>query len=126
MIHAIFDITGCQHADAAPETIMTAMRLTADRLGCTIRAQVVEPFQPHGATCVLILAESHLTVSTWPEYHLAHIDVFTCRADSEPGHAIQPILDLLAGRVTNTRNVPRTAPGSLLVPEIVGEGAIWR
>lgn len=110
MIHAIFDITGCQHADAEPETIMIAMRQTADRLGCTTRAQVIEPFQPHGATCVLILAESHITVSTWPEHQLAHIDVFTCRADSEPGHAIQPILDLLAGQVTNTQNVLRTPP----------------
>lgn len=114
MIHTVFDITGCQHADADPEAIMTAMRQTAGRLGCTTRAQVIEPFQPHGATCVLILAESHITVSTWPEHQLAHIDVFTCRADSEPGHAIQPILDLLAGQVTNTQNVPRTRPGSLL------------
>jgi S-adenosylmethionine decarboxylase proenzyme len=112
MIHAIFDITGCRHADAAPEAIMTAMRRTADQLGCTARAQITEPFQPHGATCVLILAESHITVSTWPEHQLAHIDVFTCRADSTPSHAIQPILDLLAGQVTHTQNVPRTPPGA--------------
>ncbi|HEX3963911.1 MAG TPA: adenosylmethionine decarboxylase [Trebonia sp.] len=114
MIHAIFDITGCKHADAAPEAIMTAMRHTADQLGCTTRVQVIEPFKPHGATCVLILAESHITVSTWPEHHLAHIDVFTCRADTSPGRAIEPILDLLAGEVTHTQNVPRTTPGSLL------------
>jgi S-adenosylmethionine decarboxylase len=87
---------------------------TADQLGCTTRAQVIEPFQPHGATCVLILAESHITVSTWPEHHLAHIDVFTCRADSAPDRAIQPILDLLAGQVTHTQNVPRIPPGCLL------------
>ena len=117
MIHAIFDVTGCQHADADPEAIMTAMRHTADQLGCTTRAQVIEPFQPHGATCVLILAESHITVSTWPEHQLAHIDVFTCRADSEPGRAIQPILDLLAGQITHAQNVPRTPPGSLLPHE---------
>ena len=66
---------------------------------------------------MLILAESHITVSTWPEHELAHIDVFTCRADTTPGHAIQPILDLLAGQVTHTQNVPRTPPGSSLPPE---------
>ena len=121
MIHVIFDITGCQHADAAPEVIMTAMRRTADQLGCTTRAQVIEPFQPHGATCVLILAESHITVSTWPEHQLVHIDVFTCRADTRPSRAIQPILDLLAGQVTHTQNVPRTPPGSLLPLETLDE-----
>ncbi len=118
MIHAIFDITSCQHADVAPEAIMTAMRQTAGHLGCTTRAQVIEPFQPHGATCVLILAESHITVSTWPEHQLAHVDVFTCRADTMPSHAIQPILDLLAGQVTHTQNVPRTPPGSSPPPAV--------
>jgi S-adenosylmethionine decarboxylase len=117
MIHAVFDITGCQNAYAAPEAIMSAMRRTADQLGCTARAHVIEPFQPHGATCVLILAESHITVSTWPEHQLAHIDVFSCRADSTPSHAIQPIVDLLAGQVTHSQDVPRTPPGSLLPPE---------
>jgi S-adenosylmethionine decarboxylase proenzyme len=96
---------------------MTAMRWTAGRLGCTTRAQVIEPFQPHGVTCVLILAESHITVSTWPEYQLAHIDVFTCRADSSPSRAIQPLLDLLAGQITHAQNVPRTPPGSFLPPQ---------
>lgn len=116
MIHIIFDITGCQHADAAPEAIMTAMHRTADQLGCTTRAQLIEPFQPHGATCVLILAESHITVSTRPEHQLAHIDVFTCHADTRRSRAIQPILDLLAGQLTHTQNVPRTSPGSLVPP----------
>lgn len=128
MIHAIFDVTGCQRADAVPDQIMVAMRQAARLLGCTIRAQVIEPFQPHGATCVLVLAESHITVSTWPEHRLAHIDVFTCRADTSPCHAIRPILDLLAGHVTHTQNVPRTPPGSLLPletpdsPDDVAEG----
>jgi S-adenosylmethionine decarboxylase len=112
MIHAIFDITGCQNADAAPEAIVSAMRQAASLLGCTIRTHVIEPFQPHGTTCVLILAESHITVSTWPEHHLAHIDVFTCRADTSPSNAIQPLLDVFAGRVTHSQNIPRTRPGS--------------
>jgi S-adenosylmethionine decarboxylase len=85
----------------------------AEALGCTIRAQLNEPFQPHGATCVLILAESHITVSTWPEHQLAHIDVFTCRAIMEPGKAIQPVLDVLGGHVAHTRNVPRLSPAAL-------------
>lgn len=110
MIHAVFDITRCRHADADAEQIMIAMRDTAARLGCTIRAQLIEPFQPHGATCVLVLAESHITVSTWPEHQLAHIDVFTCRADTDPGSAIQPILATLGGCIARSQNVARIPP----------------
>ena len=117
MIHAVFDITRCQHSDAAAEQIMTAMRQTAERLGCTVRAQLIEPFQPHGATCVLVLAESHITVSTWPEHQLAHIDVFTCRADLDPRQAIEPILNVLDGQITRSQAVPRLSPNTLLQPD---------
>jgi S-adenosylmethionine decarboxylase len=107
MIHVVFDITGCQHIDAPGEKIMSAMRHAAHRLGCTIRTQLIEPFQPHGATCVLILAESHITVSTWPEHQLAHIDVFTCRADINPCQAIEPILAALKGQIARSQTIPR-------------------
>jgi S-adenosylmethionine decarboxylase proenzyme len=110
MIHAVFDVTGCRHIDAPAEKIMSAMRHTAHRLGCTIRAQLIEPFQPHGATCVIILAESHITVSTWPEHQLAHIDVFTCRADTDPIRAIEPILTALGGKVARSQAIPRLSP----------------
>ncbi len=110
MIHAVFDVTRCAHAAAAPEQIMTAMRETAGLLGCTARAELIEPFQPHGATCVLVLSESHITVSTWPEHQLAHIDVFTCRADVDPGAAVCPILSVLGGQISHEQRVPRLAP----------------
>ena len=114
MIHAVFDITRCLRSDAAAEQIMAAMRQAAERLGCTVRAQLIEPFQPHGATCVLILAESHITVSTWPEHRLAHIDVFTCRADTDPRQAIEPILSVLGGQITRSQAVPQLSPNALL------------
>jgi len=116
MIHTVYDVTGCTRTGIAPEQIMTAMRRAAELLGCTTRAQLIEPFQPHGATCVLILAESHLTVSTWPEHRLAHIDVFTCRAVIDPAQAIQPILDTLGGKITHTQQVPRLSPDSMPQP----------
>ena len=117
MIHAVFDITECTHPHAPAEQIMTAMRHTAEALGCTIRAQLIEPFQPHGATCVLVLAESHITVSTWPEHHLAHIDVFTCRAAIDPAEAIRPVLDALGGRITHAQRVHRISPTSQTQPD---------
>lgn len=110
MIHAIYDMTGCDLAELSGEQLMTAMRDTAELLGCTVHTQLIEPFQPHGVTCVLVLAESHILVSTWPEKGLAHLDVFTCRADVDPDEAIGPLLTALGGQVSNTRRVPRLAP----------------
>jgi S-adenosylmethionine decarboxylase len=110
MIHAVFDLTGCRGINAPPDEIMIAMRATAGLLGATPRSELIEPFQPHGVTCVLILAESHITVSTWPEADLAHIDVFTCRADVPAHDAIGPLLAVLAGTVSLSSKVTRLAP----------------
>ncbi|MCK9875403.1 adenosylmethionine decarboxylase [Frankia sp. Ag45/Mut15] len=110
MIHAIFDVTACHPGNISADHIMDAMRETARQLGCTIRSHLIEPFQPHGATCVLILAESHITVSTWPEHRLAHIDIFTCRADIDPHQAVEPILIVLGGHIGNTKNIVRLSP----------------
>ncbi len=35
-------------------------------------------FSPHGVTAVALLAESHLSIHTWPEYGYAAVDIYTC------------------------------------------------
>ncbi len=48
----------------------------------TAKATVVDShfhqFSPHGISGVVIIAESHLSVHTWPEYGYAAVDIFTC------------------------------------------------
>lgn len=52
--------------------------------GATILDQRVHQFLPHGVTALWLLAESHLSVHTWPEERLACIDLFTCgRMDAQ-------------------------------------------
>ena len=112
MIHAIYDITSCPTPDPEPAALIQAMRDTVDSLGCTVLGELPVLFQPHGATCVLVLAESHLTVSTWPEHHLAHVDLFTCRADIDPEQAIAPILAALGGGTVHGQRIHRRGPSS--------------
>jgi S-adenosylmethionine decarboxylase len=35
-------------------------------------------FRPHGATGVVLIAESHISIHTWPEVGIATVDVYTC------------------------------------------------
>ena len=46
--------------------------------GATVLADHFHQFEPHGVTGVLLLAESHLSVHTWPEEGFLTLDVFTC------------------------------------------------
>jgi len=120
MIHAVYDLTGCTTPDPDQAALLSAMRDTATVLGCTVLGELPVTFQPHGTTCVLVLAESHLTVSTWPEHRLAHIDLFTCRADVDPDEAVAAIRAVLGGAVIHGQRIARRGPLSITAPAATG------
>jgi S-adenosylmethionine decarboxylase len=65
---------------------------------------------PNGAvTLVLILAESHLSIHTWPEEDLVAVDLFSCGSIDGPR-----VLDTLVGALrladVQTRTMPRGLP----------------
>jgi S-adenosylmethionine decarboxylase len=113
MINAVYDLVRCTRADLEPTDLLDAMRATVDRLGCTVLGELPVLFQPHGLTCVLVLAESHLTVATWPEHQLAHVDLFTCRTDSDPENALTPIVNALGATHVHGQRIRRIDPSGL-------------
>ncbi len=112
LVCVTYDLIGCADPDPAPEALLDAMRHAAALLGTRIRAELPVTFQPHGSTCVIVLAESHLVVSTWPEHRLAHADLTTCRADIPPERALAPVRKLLDPHATHLQHVPRHFPPS--------------
>lgn len=60
------------------EALQTAMRDAARVAGATVLAAHFHPFDGGGITGVLLLAESHITVHTWPEHGYAALDIFMC------------------------------------------------
>ncbi len=52
-------------------------------------------FQPHGATGVILLAESHISIHTWPEHGIATVDVYTCGDPSKAYKAMDYIISRL-------------------------------
>lgn len=49
---------------------------------------IVHKFQPQGITGVVLLAESHLAIHTWPEIDYVAIDIFTCGEKAMPYKAL--------------------------------------
>ena len=46
-------------------------------------------FEPQGVTGLALLADSHISIHTWPEKGLAMCDIFTCGVDSTPELAVE-------------------------------------
>jgi S-adenosylmethionine decarboxylase len=60
--------------------VEAAMRGAAEVAGATVLSEHFHPFEGGGVTGVLLLAESHITVHTWPEHGYAALDLFLCGA----------------------------------------------
>jgi len=50
---------------------------------------VIHKFSPQGITGVVLLAESHIFISTWPEINYVAIDIFSCGEKAMPEKALQ-------------------------------------
>lgn len=50
-------------------------------------------FEPHGVTGVVLIAESHISLHTWPEYGLVNLDIFTCGDKRKTDRAFELFLE---------------------------------
>jgi S-adenosylmethionine decarboxylase len=61
----------------------------------TLLALNSHKFQPQGVTCVAMLAESHISIHTWPEMGMAVCDVFTCGDHTKPQDGVEYMKTML-------------------------------
>lgn len=61
--------------------------------GATYLSHVSHQFEPFGVTSLVLVAESHFSIHTWPEKNFAAVDIFTCGEMN-----IEPALELLKSK----------------------------
>ncbi|HEY3295936.1 MAG TPA: adenosylmethionine decarboxylase [bacterium] len=86
----VVEYYGCNH-DVLNDVafIKRSMRDAAIVSGATIVQEAFHLFNPHGVSGVVVIAESHLAIHTWPEYGYAAVDLFTCGEDVDPDAAFE-------------------------------------
>lgn len=103
----LVDAQGCTGPLDDPDALEAALRDAAAAVGADVRGQCVVRFVPHGVTAVLVLAESHVLVSTWPEYGLALVDILLCSADMDPARVWASLAQVLQPRDVIERAIER-------------------
>ncbi len=79
------DLYGCARDTLDdPQAIQAILVEAALRCGATIVDRCFHHFSPHGVSGVVVIAESHLSVHTWPEHGYAAVDLFTCGSSLRP------------------------------------------
>jgi len=94
--HLLLELYGC-NSDKLNDEIF--LRCKIDNASKLARASVLNlvsnKFEPFGVTAIALLAESHLSIHTWPESQYAAIDIFTCGKNMLPNVASQFLIDQL-------------------------------
>jgi S-adenosylmethionine decarboxylase len=94
--HLLADLHGCRHL-GDPVAIEAALRAAVVAAGATLLEVRLHHFGgAGGVTGVALLAESHLSIHTWPEHGYAAIDIFLCGARHDIAAALAVIVAALA------------------------------
>ena len=89
-LHILADFYGVQDFGAA-DYIRDALKRAADVAKATILKIEIRTFDPNdGVTGFALLAESHISIHTWPEHNFAAIDIFMC-GKASPERALQSL-----------------------------------
>ena len=98
-------------ADAAilnsESDIRIALEEAANRANAKLLNIVSHSFEPQGITAFALLAESHISIHTWPELGYATVDAFTCGTRTDPERAIDYLKEALGAKRAQLRTFNR-------------------
>ena len=110
------DLGGCSAiANLQPELVTTAFVAALEGAGATVVQSVSHNFPGTGLTCILILAESHAVLHTWPETGTVNIDIFSCSTRLRSLAAITQLKQSFGATSVTIQEIPR-ADGHLVSP----------
>lgn len=111
--HLIVDLWGALHLDEV-ERMEAAMRTCVTVCGATLLHLHVHHFMPSGGVSgVAILAESHISVHTWPEFSYAAFDIFMC-GDAKPELAVEVLQNAFSAASVEVKCLLRGQKGAAL------------
>jgi S-adenosylmethionine decarboxylase proenzyme len=89
------------------QIVERSMKEAAIKAGSTIVEAVFRRFDPHGISGVVVIAESHLAIHTWPEYGYAAVDLFTCGEHVDPWAAHEHLAQVFQAGDSQCKEIPR-------------------
>ena len=112
--HLLLDIYGCDYEKLNDESFL---RCTIDRAAKLAKATVLKlishKFEPQCVTAIALLAESHISIHTWPESNYSAVDIFTCGQNMLPELASQYLIKALKANEHFLRVIELNPPSAV-------------
>lgn len=118
--HVLLDLYGCAPSALDDVGLLERLALEAVRASKgTILGHQSHKFTPQGATVLVMVAESHLSLHTWPEHGYVAVDYFTCGDRVLTDEAVRTLQEGLRPEHMTRRDVARGDEASRSLPQRV-------
>tara|TARA_Y100000589_G_scaffold291067_1_gene294223 strand:- start:504 stop:947 length:444 start_codon:yes stop_codon:yes gene_type:complete len=109
--HLLLELYGCNRTKLNDELYLRCQLNSAAKLAkASVLKIVSNKFEPFGVTAIALLAESHLSIHTWPETQYSAVDIFTCGRNMQPKLASQFLIESLEASNHLLKTIPRDYP----------------
>jgi len=112
--HLLLELYRCDCEKLNDESYLRCTLNRAAKLANAIVLNLISnKFEPYGVTAIALLAESHISIHTWPESNYSAVDIFTCGKNMMPELASQYLIDSLMAKEHSLRVIERNPPSSV-------------
>ena len=113
--HLLLELYKCSYEKLNDESYLRCSLNKAAKLAkATVLNLISNKFDPQGVTAIALLAESHISIHTWPESNYSAIDIFTCGQNMMPELASQYLIEALKAEEHFLRVIERNPPAAVL------------
>jgi len=113
--HLLLELYRCDSEKLNDESFLRCTLNRAAKLAkATVLNLISNKFEPQGVTAIALLAESHISIHTWPESNYSAVDIFTCGQNMMPEQASQYLIKSLVAEEYSLRVIQRNPPSSVL------------
>ena len=106
--HLLLELKDCDREVLNDLSFIKGMlQKAASAAGATVLGESFHQFKPQGVSGVVIIAESHLFIHTWPECGYAAVDIFTCGDSVQPEKAAQKLIRELGAKSHSILEIQR-------------------
>lgn len=104
--HLMMELYGCdQEKINSRRYLQNLVKAAVKEAGLTNLGSRLHQFQPCGVTGFILLAQSHISFHTWPEFGYLVLDIFTCGDQNQADQLATHILGNLQPARVNTQVV---------------------
>ena len=113
--HLLLELYKCDFEKLNDESFLRcSLNRAAKFAKATVLNLISNKFEPQGVTAIALLAESHISIHTWPESYYSAVDIFTCGRNMLPELASQYLIEALKAEEHYLRVIERNPPSTIL------------